>query len=181
MPWALVTEDKLTWEWLSHQSLSFCAHLRLWATRPKFCHQSEFKKRNLTLALTPCFACSNCLAICIFQACLRIGGRGDFAPLRCASTSSQESRLPSFIYFAAKAYCVKVLSLGMILEKCAHVALWSNGSSGTRALQFRQKQQLYKLPFLWWVGVVFCLFPGQISNSILSLTPHLHPDLHHTT
>ena len=50
-PWALVTEDKLTWEWLSHQSLSLNAiHLRLWAARPKFCPPQNRIKKNKKLS-----------------------------------------------------------------------------------------------------------------------------------
>lgn len=110
-----VTEDKLTWEWLSHQSLSFCAHLRLWATRPKFCHQSEFKKEIwlwhwLDVLLVPI------VWPFVFSGAPEYRRSRRFTPLSCAFTSSQESRLHSFIYFAAKSlFCRSEWSLKSVL------------------------------------------------------------------
>lgn len=140
MPWALVTEDKLTWEWLSHQSLSLHAiHLRLWASRPKFCPQNEMKKKkNLALALTSYFAFSNCLPTWVFSVCLEELGplnTNGYHNLHLWDVLTQVAKDQDcifFFFFATKAYCMKVLSLNVMLERCAHAVLWSSVRSCTR-------------------------------------------------
>lgn len=125
-PWALVTEDKLTWEWLSHQSLALRAvHLSLWASRPKFCPQSEVfflkkerERKRQRRRKTSGWRHISLVSIvwpAVFSQCA-LGKRSPpFAPFRCASTSSHGSKLHTFITFAARVYCERAKSL----KKCA--------------------------------------------------------------
>lgn len=59
MPWALVTEDKLTWKWLSHQSLTLCGSFKTLGTETKvvFSKMGERGERNWSF----CFSSMYCL------------------------------------------------------------------------------------------------------------------------
>lgn len=53
-----------------------------------------------------------------------------------------------FFFIATKAYCMKVLSLNVMLERCAHAVLWSSVRSCTRGGLFLRRKQSYSCKLL---------------------------------
>lgn len=101
-PWALVTEDKLTWEWLSHQSLPLRSFktvgIETKVLSSKWSLKGGGEEKHLADTIFPWFRLSGLTVVCLELVLL--------APFRCSSTTSHPpSKLRVFIHFTPRAYC----------------------------------------------------------------------------